>query len=98
MKKELITHIAAVILAMFSGTIMAEDSYVGINSIEGVYVEDSELDNIIGKGVRAATPGMPDVVSVILWDEKGGGKNRTNYESMSGTGNVQNVNLRMDRN
>lgn len=98
MEKELITYFVAAMLVMFSSTIMAEDNYVEIDSIQGVRVEDVELGEMIGKGASTFSPNIPDTVSIILWDEKGGGKSKTQYESMIGVGNVQNVNLRMERN
>ena len=97
-KTNFIACLIAMVLTLASGAIAAEESINALFPIEGEYVEDNELYEISGKGADGKVLKRPDAVSVILWDEKGGGKKSTQINSTSGTWNVQNVTVRFNRN
>ena len=106
-KGNLITYFMATgLLLLTSGLLKAEEINTALNltdadaviTIEGEPVQDSELLEINGKGADGIVPGRPETISVILWDEKGGGKKSVQHNSISGSGNVQNVSVTFDRN
>lgn len=84
-------------MLLISSSLQAEDNGAALNSIDGDHVEDRELLNIRAKGATAFSPGQPEAVSVILWDEKSGIKNPASYESATGSGNVQKVKVIINR-
>lgn len=109
MKKSIsVTYLLVVALLLTSAVLKAEEGYEAIGyeyidyetslSIEGEYVKDSELNEHIGKGTDTHAPELPDTLSVILWDEIGSGKKSTLHQSMSGSGNIQKVNVRLNGN
>ncbi|WP_126456098.1 hypothetical protein [Sulfuriflexus mobilis] len=104
MKKHIYaTCFIASLLLLVSGVLHAEGNdkafiLADAALIDGEHVEDSELHEISGKGADGHTPNRPEAVSVILWDEKGSGKQSVQHNSMSGSGNTQNVSVRFNRN
>lgn len=87
----------AVMLLITSG-LQAEDNSAALGLIDGESVEDSQLLNIRAKGATGFSPEQPETISVILWDETGGTKTPTRYESATGSGNIQKVNVVTNRN
>ena len=86
------------VMLLISSSLQAEDNGVALSLIDGERIEDSQLDSIRAKGATVFSPEKPEALSVILWDEKGGTKTPTRYESATGSGNIQKVNVVTNRN
>ena len=95
------------LLAMFIGVlpaISAADEFdvtavmlTSVVEIEGESIPDTELSQLRGQGDEGVTVEFIEQLSVILWDETGGGDRKTSVNSVSGSNNSQTDNLRMIR-
>ena len=75
------------------GQLISQNDPITLIDGEAIRLSDETLLSIRGLGDEGAPLIISGKISVILWDEPGGGDSKTRHDASSGSGNSQNVNL-----